>query len=154
MSEADIFHSEGRDWCVCPKCGEKIAIVRKSHEKTKALDKVLVIDDEVGILDLLENALGDQFEILRALNAEEGLQVFSKENPKLLIIDIRLPDRNGIELLEQIHAQNKEIPIVMITGFEDERASLNCMQKGASAYLSKPLNLDHIKLLVKNLILS
>lgn len=151
ISESEIFDEGGNDWCKCPKCGEKIAIVRKIRKKETGLEKILVIDDEVGLLDLFENALGDQYEVFRALTADEGLKVFTKENPKLLILDIRLPDRNGLDVLCDIREKNKDVPVVMITAYTDERASVKCMKLGASAYLTKPLDMDYVKLIIKNL---
>ena len=111
--------------------------------------KILVIDDEKLIQWSLEQELSrDGYEVFSASTGEAGLQLFDRESPDLTIVDIRLPGADGIEILEKIKAQDKEHPIIMITAFGDVGTAVRAMKLGAFDYLTKPFDLEEVKLVV------
>jgi len=111
--------------------------------------KILVIDDEKLIQWSLEQELSrNGYEVFSAGTGEAGLQLFERESPDLTIVDIRLPGADGIEILEKIKAQDKEHPIIMITAFGDVGTAVRAMKLGAYDYLTKPFDLEVVKLVV------
>ena len=144
-----IEHQEGNEWCRCPKCGEKMSLVKR--EKRREKSTILVVDDEIGIRDLIKSSFDPQdYEVLTAAAAEEAFQIIDRENPGLVLLDIRLPGMHGIEALKQIKKTNKDIVVIMITAFGDEKDAFRCMKLGAAAYVHKPFDVNYIVMLVQN----
>jgi len=111
--------------------------------------KILVIDDEKLIQWSLEQELSrGGYEVLSADTGGAGLQLFEREGPDLTIVDIRLPGADGMEILEKIKAQDKDHPIIMITAFGDVGSAVRAMKLGAYDYLTKPFDLEVVKLVV------
>ena len=107
---------------------------------------ILVVDDEAPIRDLLESYFKKHgYAVTTAANAAAALQ-FSRESPlHLIILDIVLPDTDGLELLEQIKTARPHLPVIIMTGIGfDEELLQEAKQKGASGYVSKTLPLEQL----------
>jgi len=140
---------EEHEWCVCPKCGEKIALFKKKEQRKKS--KILVVDDEIGIRDLVQSSFDqEECEVLTAASAEKAFKVIEKQNPQLVLLDIRLPGIDGTEALKRIKQMNKDIVVILMTAFEDDRNALKCMKLGAAAYIHKPFDVNYIVMLIQN----
>jgi len=108
---------------------------------------ILVIDDEEGIRQSLKEILEDEgYETLTAATAEEGLQLTKEFHPDLIFLDIWLPDRDGIELLEDLKSMFKEIPIIIISGHGTIEQAVKATKLGAYDFLEKPLSLERVLL--------
>src|SRR5690349_687430 len=104
---------------------------------------VLIIDDEQAIT----SALGMYFEragheVLRAHSGEEWIGAVRRSHPDLVLLDLRLPDLNGFEVLERVREQNPVV--IMITGHGDVPDAVRAMQAGAESFLTKPIELSHL----------
>lgn len=107
--------------------------------------RILVIDDEREVLEFLETfftKLGHS--VLKAENAEEGLKQVIIHQPDLVLLDIMLPDKNGLELLKEIKELDKEVSVVMITAYKDAERVIEAFRLGAMDCLLKPFNLSYI----------
>src|SRR5947209_19062854 len=103
---------------------------------------VLIIDDEQAIT----SALGMYFErsgheVMRAHSGEEGIGAVRRSHPDLVLLDLRLPDLNGFEVLERVREQNPVV--IMITGHGDVPDAVRAMQAGAQSFLIKSMELTH-----------
>src|ERR1700687_2840378 len=106
--------------------------------------KVLVIDDEPPIRKLLRMGLSTQgYEILEAPNARTSLQLLA-QNPDLVILDLGLPDIQGLELLRMIRARNESVPIVVLSSRGDEAGKVQALDFGADDYVTKPLGMEEL----------
>jgi two-component system KDP operon response regulator KdpE len=106
--------------------------------------KVLVIDDEPPIRKLLRMGLGAQgYEILEAPNAKTSLEMLAQK-PDLVILDLGLPDMQGLELLRLIRARNESVPIVVLSSRGDEAGKVQALDLGADDYLTKPFGMDEL----------
>lgn len=113
---------------------------------------ILIADDEIGIRELLKELLKNKYNILLAENGEQTIKTLNKENPDIVILDIRMPKKNGIEVLEHIKNKNlRAIPII-ITADKDIQTAINAMKLGAFDYVVKPFENEKIFNLVKNAI--
>jgi two-component system KDP operon response regulator KdpE len=106
--------------------------------------KVLVIDDEPPIRKLLRMGLNTQgYETLEAPNGKTGLALLG-QNPDLIILDLGLPDIQGLDLLRMIRARNERIPIVVLSSRGDEAGKVQALDLGADDYLTKPFGMDEL----------
>ncbi|HEX4407172.1 MAG TPA: response regulator transcription factor [Xanthobacteraceae bacterium] len=106
--------------------------------------RVLVIDDEPPIRKLLRLGLNaNGYQTLEAPNGKTGL-AFLSESPDLVILDLGLPDIEGLELLRMIRARNEGLPIVVLSSRGDEAGKVQALDFGADDYVTKPFGMDEL----------
>jgi two-component system, OmpR family, KDP operon response regulator KdpE len=106
--------------------------------------KVLVIDDEPPIRKLLRMGLGTQnYDILEAPNGKTALQLLA-QNPDLIILDLGLPDMQGLSLLRMIRSQNERAAIVVLSSRGDEAGKVEALDLGADDYVTKPFGMNEL----------
>lgn len=111
---------------------------------------ILVIDDEKNIRTGLAAALElDGYEVILAANGEEGLDVALHTDIDLVITDLRMPGVSGEEVLRRVTTETPGIPVIVLTGHGTVENAVEAMRSGAYDFLTKPLNLDRLSLLVK-----
>ncbi len=111
---------------------------------TAAALKVLVVDDEPPIRKLLRMGLSTQgYEIIDAANGKAALEML-KLKPDLVILDLGLPDMQGLDLLAQIRAQMDSVPIVVLSSRSDEAGKVEALDRGADDYVTKPFGMDEL----------
>lgn len=112
--------------------------------------KVLVVDDDKDVSLFLTKFLKQKgFQEVQAVDTgEEALKVIEKENIKLVLLDVRLPGIDGIEVLRKIKEIKKDTGVIMITGFPDEAIGKKALGLGASDYIMKPFDLAYLELSV------
>ena len=112
--------------------------------------KILVIDDEPILRESLQVALtATGYEVLTSRTGEEGLELFSKESPDLVLLDHWLPGINGDEVLGKIKEKNPETPVIIMTAQGSIELAVNLMKLGAFDFLVKPFELEQIETLVQ-----
>jgi two-component system KDP operon response regulator KdpE len=106
--------------------------------------KVLVIDDEPPIRKLLRMGLTAQgYEILEAPNGKTSLELLGQK-PDLVILDLGLPDMQGLDLLRMIRARDESVPIVVLSSRGDEAGKVQALDLGADDYITKPFGMDEL----------
>jgi two-component system KDP operon response regulator KdpE len=104
----------------------------------------LVVDDEPPIRKLLRMGLGTQdYEVLEAPNGKAALELLA-QNPDLVILDLGLPDMQGLDLLRAIRARNEQVPIVVLSSRGDEAGKVDALDLGADDYVTKPFGMDEL----------
>lgn len=112
--------------------------------------RILVVDDEKLICWSLNEMLTDaQYSVETALSGAEALTRFDNFNPHVVLLDVRLPDANGIELLADFKARNPDVLVLMITAYADADSAVQALKAGADDYIGKPFNLDNIKQVIE-----
>ncbi|MDR2069396.1 MAG: sigma-54 dependent transcriptional regulator [Spirochaetaceae bacterium] len=112
--------------------------------------KLLVVDDEKNIREGLADFLAmDGYVVETAPDGDGGLKSFQKGDIDLVITDLRMPGLNGEELLKRIVSETPGIPVIVLTGHGTVENAVTAMRNGAYDFLTKPVNLDHLSLLVK-----
>ena len=103
--------------------------------------KVLVIEDDVEIINLIEIHLKDiDCQVIKAFDGKEGLYTALTENPDLIILDISMPEMNGIEVCKEIR-KKKSTPIIMLTAKVEEIDRVLGLEVGADDYITKPFSI-------------
>ena len=119
--------------------------------------KILAIDDDLPSLDLVISALEQKgVDILGASDPEEGLALFMRERPEIVLVDIMMPKMNGIEVLKRIvrpdpvsHPGELQTMVIMLTAFGTVETAVEAMRAGAYDYLTKPVNVPELRIVVE-----
>ncbi|TYP93755.1 two-component system, OmpR family, alkaline phosphatase synthesis response regulator PhoP [Fodinibius salinus] len=104
---------------------------------------ILVVDDEQDLLDLIEYNLNKEgFDVLKAEDGKEGIEMARKHNPNLMLLDIMMPKMDGMEVVERMRddAQLKHTPIIFLTARGDEKTEIEGLDKGGDDYITKPIS--------------
>ncbi len=113
------------------------------------MKSVLIIDDDPLIRKTLSSHLAKQgFEVYLAEDGDEGIQKFAEFRPELVLLDVRLPGLDGIEVLRRIKERNKKAYVLVMTAFDDMKTTVEAIKLGAFEYLVKPLNFIDLDLTV------
>lgn len=110
--------------------------------------RLLFIDDDEQAQTVLKMTLPPVFKVISSFRGMHGLELARTEDPDLVLLDIDLPDINGIEILRQIKAMPDSPPVIMLTGFDNARLAVEALQGGAVHYVVKPYELQKLKTLM------
>src|ERR671923_963071 len=113
------------------------------------LPRILIIDDDTSLLESYTVLLEDEFQVSTAESGERGLDLLRHEDVHLVLLDVRLPDINGIEVLRRIKALDENVDVIMITAVKDVRVAVEAIKLGAYDYLEKPFEIDDILSLLR-----
>ncbi|HNQ91657.1 MAG TPA: response regulator [Alphaproteobacteria bacterium] len=116
---------------------EKIVQMAPSRAARKR-HLILLVEDDPFTLQLVKLALKDSFEIIAAETARQALAYYQRHLPDMVFLDIQLPDGNGINLLEQISAADKEAYAVMLSSHAQKEKIMECLSLGAKGFIAKP----------------
>jgi DNA-binding NtrC family response regulator len=107
--------------------------------------RILIVEDEKTALHALSSLLADEgYHVIPAVRGEQGLQLAKTQEPDLILLDIRLPDLDGLTLLEQLRAEHRDAAVIIMTADTTSRNAIRATQLGAFDYVSKPINDDHL----------
>src|SRR3984893_1287718 len=127
----------------------ELAIVPRRHlsgAPSSPAGSVLIIDDEAAIRESLETLLElEGYEVNSAATADEGLARIGDRSFDLVLLDLALPDRNGLDLLAELHGNDAQLSVIMITAYGTVENAVKAMQAGATNFVQKPW--DNEKLL-------
>ena len=114
--------------------------------------KILIIEDEKSISDLIRmNLILEGFEAIVADEGYKGLELFKKDEPDLVILDLMLPDCDGFEILKEMQEVNYKTPIVILTAKSDQNDKLLGLGLGADDYITKPFDNKELVLRIRNI---
>lgn len=107
--------------------------------------KILICDDEEGIRESLKLILGDHYELILTDDGTQCLECLKNSRDiKLVLMDIKMPQVNGLDILEQIKAHHPDINVIIITGYKSVETATEAVRLGASGYIVKPFKSDEI----------
>ena len=113
------------------------------------MDTVLIVDDEKNYPRIIAAVLKEEgYETLTANSGPEALEILKHSDVDLILTDYKMPNMDGIELLERVKAEDAELPVIMMTAHGTVEKAVEAMQKGAYSYILKPFNNDHLVLYV------
>ena len=119
----------------------------------KSKGKVFLLDDEELIVTVLSKALRQEgYEIWAETETDDIIAKIKSFNPDVVLMDIRMPERNGIDILQEIKEKEPNVQVIMLTADDTAEAAVKAMKLGASDYLTKPFNTDEVKIVIDNII--
>ena len=112
--------------------------------------RLLVVDDEPSMLDMLTLLFADEgYAVETARSTEEARRVLAHGGLDLVLCDIMMPDGNGLDLLREIKTSNPDAPVIMMTAYTSTKSAIDAMKLGAYDYISKPFDVDELKIIVQ-----
>src|ERR671915_875983 len=106
---------------------------------------VLAVDDEPGVLESYKVVLEETCDVCTVADAAAALKVLAHEDIRLVILDLRLPDMEGLEVLLRIKEMDEYIGVIVVTAVGDVKTAVRAMQAGASEYLVKPFDVETLQ---------
>jgi PAS domain S-box-containing protein len=114
------------------------------------MNKILLIDDEPDIVRVLSMSLkADGYEVIPAHSGIEGIEIFDKERPDIVLTDIKMPGMDGIEVLKKVKSIHPQSEVIIITGHGDIDNTIEALQYGASDFINKPVRDEALSIALK-----
>jgi DNA-binding NtrC family response regulator len=111
--------------------------------------KILVVDDEEGARELFHTILTDEgYEVALASGGIEALALFKANPYNLIITDIKMPEMDGLQLLQEIRKTGSKTDVIMVTAYGEVESYLKAMSLGAAEYINKPIRIKELKRIV------
>src|SRR5918995_1101005 len=107
--------------------------------------RVLLVDDEARVRASLKAVLEPNYEVIQAADAQEGLDLFHKEAPHVVLLDVILPGTDGLSVLQTLRTEQNTTPVIMLTGTKSVKTAVDAMKLGAADYLSKPFDVEELR---------
>jgi len=115
--------------------------------------KILVIDDEQGIRNLLDTLLRRKgYDVILSANGQKGLELFRRERPDVIVLDLKMPGMDGLTVLQQIRSLDPKKPVIVLTGTGTAEAEQKVRALGATEYVEKEFSLHRLGASLKRLL--
>lgn len=109
------------------------------------MNKILLIDDDPDFIKVLGARLTKKgFDLISAASAKEGMQKIESDYPDVVLLDVKLPDKSGVDMVSDIKKFNENISVIMVSGYGDVKFVVSAIKAGASDYIQKPVNSDDL----------
>lgn len=110
------------------------------------MKKLLIVDDEMGIVEEIKDFFQEEgFEVQTADTGKEGIEAVRKFHPDVVLLDMKLPDMSGLEVLKLCKQVSPDTKVIVNTGYVDQRLIDEAERLGRDVFLQKPFNLEHLK---------
>lgn len=112
---------------------------------------ILIVDDQLGVRKLLFEALKEEFrEVLTASGGIEAMEIVQKVSPDLVVMDMKMPRMNGLEVLKNLRDMGFDNPVIMMTAYGELEIVSEAAKMGVSRHITKPFDLQDLRKLIKN----
>ena len=110
------------------------------------MSQILIVEDDTTFIQIIEGFLTkNNYSVETAIDLNEAFKLVEKQTYELLLIDYRLPDGTGLDLLKHVREKGLNVPIIIMTSFNDVRTAVKSIQMGAIDYITKPLDLGELR---------
>lgn len=115
-------------------------------------ENILIVDDEYSVRQAIKLIFEEEYDVYEAKDGEEALKIVKEGKIDLVLLDIKMPGISGMKVLEEIDRIDKDIEIIMVTATKDVDTAVKSLKMGAENYITKPFEMDDLKLMVKRLL--
>lgn len=136
----------------CQPAEIETPLFRETHNELKSKPLVLVAEDTESNFILISTILKKEFTILWARTGKEALELYAANHPDIILMDIRMPEMDGLEATRQIRETDTHIPIIALTAFAFDSDKTKSLQAGCNAYMAKPINAHELKNTIRDLL--
>jgi DNA-binding NtrC family response regulator len=112
------------------------------------MEKILIVDDERNVHYSFRRVLGNEYEVISAFSAAEAVEKATDETLRLVLLDVRMPDRDGLDTLQELKRLRPELPVIIMTAFASAETAIRATTLDAEDYVVKPFDVDSLKRLI------
>jgi DNA-binding NtrC family response regulator len=112
------------------------------------MKKLLIVDDDCSLVESLRVVFNGLYQVYTAFSAEQAADILQQESVDVILLDVILPEIDGIDFLKTIHQSYPNLPVVMISGAPSIRPVIRALDLGAADYVRKPFDIDELRLVV------
>lgn len=117
------------------------------------MTRILIVDDSLFQRRIISAPLhAEGFEIIEAVNGQDGLEKISTEKPDLILLDILMPEKDGRAVLKELHDAKNTIPVIMLTSDVQDSTRAECMNLGARAFVNKPVKAEELLPIIRSIL--
>ena len=116
-----------------------------SADAARMRKRMLVVDDEVRVLDVVREHFADRYEVDTAMSATDAVHIFEQGRPDVVFLDLQMPGVDGLALLTFLRRVHPEVPIIIVSANTSHRVAHDCVKVGAFGYVPKPFNLVYME---------
>ncbi len=114
------------------------------------MQRILIVEDKLSMAEMLKATLtAEGYNCSIAITAEEGIGKISSEAPDLVLTDLKLPDKDGLEILRAARSEAPDIPVIIMTAFGTIEIAVEAIKEGAFDFITKPFDMDHLLVIIK-----
>ena len=113
------------------------------------MKRILIIDDEIGVRRSLKAVFEEDYQISLAADAESALSILERDIPDVILLDVMMPERDGLSLLTELQERYADIPVIMVSASTGVRPVVRAIQTGAFDYIAKPFDVEELRRLVE-----
>ncbi len=114
------------------------------------MPRILVVDDEPGVQESLRMLLKSEGDVVVAGNVDEAIKAVAQSPPDIVLLDLVMPGRNGLDLLPELAERDVRAPVIVLTATQTINTAVEAMKRGAADYITKPFDLDELRLRVRD----
>jgi len=145
MSFRRVLSTFGLACFACRRFEEESSVLPTGHLPNEARPSILVVDDNDPFRERLARALADRgYDVRMAANGDEAVEEARRDSPELAIIDLRMPDKTGLEVLKDLLQVDPSTRAIILTGYGNIATAVTAMRIGAIGFLPKPVDADEI----------
>jgi len=112
--------------------------------ESTARSQLLIVEDDPGMRDCLHLVLDDEYSVLEAADGQTAIKTVQTRSVDLVLLDLLIPDIDGIEILQQVKALRHDLPVIVLTGVKTLRTAVEVMKLGACDYFTKPFQEEEL----------
>ena len=114
------------------------------------MDTILIVEDKESMLDMLRQTLeAEGYQVIPAKDGAEGIKKLADERIGLVLTDLKLPKKDGFEVLKAVKQENPLLPVIVMTAFGTIETAVKAVKEGAYDFLTKPFDMDHLLILIE-----
>jgi DNA-binding NtrC family response regulator len=126
-------------------------VLEKGNHDMQSKPRLLIVDDELLIRDLLYDYFASRdFDIAVADSGRSALSLLEESHFDTVILDLKMPDMDGLQLTQKIRADDNDLPIILITGYPSFESAIDALRQRVHDYFTKPVNLSHLRRAVES----
>src|SRR3990170_6732590 len=114
------------------------------------METILVVEDKESMAQMLKDTLGSEgYRVISAKNGSEGVTYLKENRIDLVLTDLKLPEKDGMEILRISKEENQLVPVIVMTAFGSVETAVKAMKEGAFDFITKPFDIDHLLMLIR-----
>lgn len=119
------------------------------------MNSILVVDDDITLCKVLSEELVEAgYNVTYVLNADDALDKISNEKPDIILLDLKMPGKDGFDVLKELSVRNDKTPVIVLTAYADVKSAMEATKMGAIDFISKPYDYDELLLTIRRVLQS